>query len=293
MYPCLFHIPDSSYRSGWWQVLFSCLPPPLIQFVPSKTRPVAECCPLLEYKFNAWFHCREQGVSLVLHTFQGVTCTLQRTLLTAPVLTGGIGAPLIWNLYSCSVRTYLSKQTPYPNQNHKLFQNLVKPVSEMDLWSTPSQLTVCELKFLCVGSEPADGQMGWFLHDVAQLTSESQLTISFHSAGFHKHYLPAEGRPSQAHCHTRQGQPLRHLAKRSKRCCWWMADKDKNNIILTAPTEWFLISIISGHFTAGHNYMLIASYSHKEQGSRACKTFAPLKMLLFRGKATVVKTWLR
>lgn len=53
--------------------------------------------------------------------------------------------------------------------------------------------------------------MGRFLHDVAQLTSESQLTIAFHAAGLHKHYFPTERRPGQAQCHAGQGQPLRHL----------------------------------------------------------------------------------
>ncbi len=55
-----------------------------------------------------------------------------------------------------------------------------------------------------------------FFHNVSQLTGQSELTVSLHSTGLHKHDLPTEGGPGQAQSHAGQGEALRHLPTHTK-----------------------------------------------------------------------------
>lgn len=74
------------------------------------------------------------------------------------------------------------------------------------------ELTVGQPVGFSVGSEPADRQMSRFFHDVTQLTRQCELTFSLHPTGLHKHDLPTERSPGQAHSHAGQGEALRDLS---------------------------------------------------------------------------------
>ena len=87
------------------------------------------------------------------------------------------------------------------------YNNVLHTVKALDPW----ELTVGELVGFSVRSEPADGQMCRLFHNVSQLTSQSELTISLHSTRLHKHDLSTEGSPGQAQSHAGQGEALRHL----------------------------------------------------------------------------------
>lgn len=94
-----------------------------------------------------------------------------------------------------------------------MFLHFSEPTSSM----YTCELTVGELVGFSIRSEPADGQVGRFFHNISQLTRQSELTFALHPTGLHKHDLPTQRRPGQAESYAGQGEPLGDLPTRTHR----------------------------------------------------------------------------